>query len=34
VIANIFPFVVNLSAKSNWFFIRAESDGCAGSDIA
>jgi galactonate dehydratase len=30
-INNISPFVVNLSAKSNWFFIRVESnDGCAG----
>ncbi|HEV7803413.1 MAG TPA: hypothetical protein VGP15_20240, partial [Burkholderiales bacterium] len=26
MIQNITPFVVNLSAKSNWFFIRVESD--------
>src|ERR1700686_3174018 len=30
-IKDISPFVVNLSPKSNWFFIRVEGDdGCAG----
>jgi L-alanine-DL-glutamate epimerase-like enolase superfamily enzyme len=26
VIADVTPFVVNVSPKSNWFFIRVESD--------
>jgi L-alanine-DL-glutamate epimerase-like enolase superfamily enzyme len=26
VIADVTPFVVNLSPESNWFFIRVESD--------
>lgn len=30
MIATITPFVANLSAKSNWVFIRVESDGYAG----